>query len=136
MIIDEAIRIIKIVLVVAENFEITVQGEEFTEEKCKEAVDMAIEALEQEPRWIPVSERLPDECDYKSCYEVEDGAVLWTNEEGLVGMGYYYESTKTWSDTEDNPIAVIAWMPLPKPYVPDTNIGKMSEIPTGEEVEE
>lgn len=42
---EEAIRIIKIVLVVAENFEITVQGEEFTEEKCKEAVDVAIKAL-------------------------------------------------------------------------------------------
>ena len=42
---EEAIRIIKIVLAVAENFEITVQGEEFTEEKCEEAVDMAIEAL-------------------------------------------------------------------------------------------
>lgn len=77
-----------------------------------------IKALEQEPKtgWITVSERLPDGCDYRSCYEVEDGAVLWTNEDGLVGMGYYYESTKTWSDIEDNPIAVIAWMPLPEPY--------------------
>ena len=46
---EEAIRIIKIVLAVAEDFEITVQGEEFTEEKCKEAVDMAITALKQEP---------------------------------------------------------------------------------------
>lgn len=46
---EEAIRIIKIVLAVAEDFEITVRGEEFTEEKCKEAVDMAIEALEQAP---------------------------------------------------------------------------------------
>lgn len=49
MTIDEAIRIIKIVLAVAEDFEITVQGEEFTKEKCKEAVEMAIKALEQEP---------------------------------------------------------------------------------------
>lgn len=46
---EEAIRIIKIVLIVAEEFEITVQGEEFTEEKCKEAVDMAVEALQHEP---------------------------------------------------------------------------------------
>lgn len=46
---EEAIRIIKIVLVVAENFEIAVQGVELTEEKCKEAVDMAIKALKQEP---------------------------------------------------------------------------------------
>lgn len=46
---DEAIRIIKIVLAVAEDFEITVQGEEFTEEKCKEAVEMATKALKQDP---------------------------------------------------------------------------------------
>lgn len=46
---EEAIRIIKIVLVVAEEFEITVQGEEFTEEKCNEAVEIVTKALEQEP---------------------------------------------------------------------------------------
>ena len=49
MTIDEAIRIIKIVLAVAEDFEITVQGEELTKEKCKEAVEIVTKALEQEP---------------------------------------------------------------------------------------
>lgn len=47
---EEAIRIIKIVLAVTEDFEITVQGEELTEEKCKEAVKIATEALEQESK--------------------------------------------------------------------------------------
>lgn len=70
-------------------------------------------------KWISVKERLPEENDYKSCYEVADGAVLWTNEDGLVGMGYYYESTKRWSDINDCPISVIAWMPLPEPYRED-----------------
>lgn len=46
---EEAIRIIKIVLAVAEDFEITVQGEEFTKEKCKEAVEIVTKALAQEP---------------------------------------------------------------------------------------
>jgi hypothetical protein len=46
---EEAIRIIKIVLFVAEDFEIIVQGEEFTKEKCKEAVEIVTKALEQEP---------------------------------------------------------------------------------------
>ena len=71
--------------------------------------------------WIPVTERLPEENDYKSCYEVADGAVLWTNEDGLVGMGYYYESTKRWSDINDCPISVIAWMPLPDAYREDND---------------
>ena len=69
--------------------------------------------------WIPVKERLPEKNDYKSCHEVYDGAVLWTNEDGLVGMGYYYESTKRWSDINDCSISVIAWMPLPEPYRED-----------------
>ena len=46
---EEAIRIIKIVLAIAEDFEITVQGEELTEEKCKEAVEIVTKALEQQP---------------------------------------------------------------------------------------
>lgn len=46
---EEAIRIIKIVLAVAEDFEIIVRGEEFTEEKCKEAVEIVTKALMQEP---------------------------------------------------------------------------------------
>jgi len=46
---EDAIRIIKIVLAVIEDFEITVRGEELTEEKCKEAVRIVTEALEQEP---------------------------------------------------------------------------------------
>lgn len=54
---EEAIRIIKIVLAVAEDFEITVQGEEFTEEKCKKAVEIVTKALEQQPttgEWISI----------------------------------------------------------------------------------
>ena len=76
-----------------------------------------------EPKWIPCSERLPQEDDYKPSYEVCDGAVLWTNEDGLVGEGYYYESTKTWSDIEDNPVSVTAWMPLPPCYEPQESEG-------------
>ena len=32
-----------------------------------EAVELAIEALEQEPRWIPVSERLPKTFEFVNC---------------------------------------------------------------------
>lgn len=63
MTIEDAIRIIKIVLAVVEDFEITVQGEEFTEEKCKEAVEMATKALDQEPSVQPEIIRCKD-CKY------------------------------------------------------------------------
>ena len=50
--------------------------------------------------------KLSTEEDYKMCYEVGDGAVLWTNTDGMVGMGYYYVSTGNWSDIIDNPVNV------------------------------
>jgi hypothetical protein len=76
MTIDEAIRIIKIVLFVAEDFEIIVQGEEFTKEKCKEAVEIVTKALAQEPCADAISRQAAiDAClngwnkDYKEIVE-------------------------------------------------------------------
>lgn len=66
-------------------------------------------ALEQEPRWIPVSERLPEK-------NVE---VLATTEWGAVTIAEMYgaydwlirEGTYN-ADTDE----IAAWMPLPEPY--------------------
>lgn len=71
-----------------------------------------------EQRWIPVTERLPKEDDYKSCIECLDGAVWYFTENGTIGLGYYYNSTKEWSTIYDLKTdgKVVAWMPLPEPY--------------------
>jgi hypothetical protein len=77
----------------------------------KEALDVAIKALEQEPKWIPVSEKLPEEgkevltCSNGVFIEIQSlenshGNIYWENQNG------------DWSDIDE----VIAWMPLPKPY--------------------
>lgn len=81
------------------------------------ATRKAFKAL-AEPHWIPVKERLPEENDYKSCIECLDGAVWYFSENGTMGIGYYYESTKEWSTTDDLKTdgKVVAWMPLPEPY--------------------
>ena len=99
---------------------------ESTIQPINEAFDMAISALKEqtlpsaqpEPHWIPVSERLPEEDDYKSCMECLDGAVWYFTKNGTMGLGYYYKSTKEWSTTDDLKTdgKVVAWMPLPEPY--------------------
>lgn len=69
--------------------------------------------------WIPVNERLPEEEDYRPCYGFEDGCVMWQTDNGDIGFGWYYNSTKCWSDIYDEPIKtgkVIAWQPLPEKY--------------------
>lgn len=74
--------------------------------------------IEPEPHWIPVSEKLPEEGDYKSCIECLDGAVWYFTENGTMGLGYYYKSTKEWSTTADLKTdgRVLAWMSLPETY--------------------
>ena len=69
--------------------------------------------------WIPCSERLPTEEDYRPCYGLPDGCVMWQTDNGDIGFRWYYDSTKCWSDIYDPPIKtgkVVAWMPLPKSY--------------------
>ena len=93
-----------------------------------ECLEMAIKALEQEPEWIPVSERLPEEDgDYLVTYEkgyAEDYDLPLI---GIVGFevdcesfGYWYEyfdrQTMGSLGREWEEIKVIAWMPLPDPY--------------------
>ena len=79
-------------------------------EQDLEAFDMAIKALEQEPRWIPTSERYPKiEDEYKY--------FLVTDEKGKVSIQEFFISL----DEEPQPyfsgmVNVIAWMPLPQAY--------------------
>lgn len=86
-------------------------------DKCPaiDACEMAIEALEQEPRWIPTSERQPEENgNYLAFYRSSDGTA--TLEFMMVdhcnaGGGWLHEESGRKSYKK-----VIAWMPLPKAY--------------------
>ena len=105
-------------------------------ELCEKALQMAIIALQNQPVWIPVSERLPEDCvpvnvtwinrNPESYYkEIKDvpftDTVVYCN-----GKWYWWSSPCAdhleefgriiW-DLVDNDIDIIAWMPLPEPYL-------------------
>ena len=79
--------------------------------KFANAVNKLPSVNSQEPSWIPVTERLPEESDN----------YLVTNDDGDVELAYfahpkdYAISKGEWREIwyEDD---IIAWMPLPKPY--------------------
>jgi len=97
-------------------------------ERGNEALDMAIKALEQEPKWIPVSERLPEKhgdylitiengdvfnCYFNPdyCYDgYDNGAFTYTQE--------YFDHENMGSLGAEEFVfdGVVAWMPLPEPY--------------------
>ena len=72
----------------------------------EDALNARIAELEAERRWIPVSERLP-----------EDGEVVWLWDGNNLGMGYYLVLSGCFMD-RDTPLRRIKpthWMSLPTP---------------------
>jgi hypothetical protein len=99
--------------------------------KSKEAVENtqavidALEQIEKEPKWIPVSERLPEErkkclvtfkggyvgimCYASDLYRVDE--YDFCDEKGMAGWFDYDRELGHYSRDD-----VIAWLPLPEPY--------------------
>ena len=80
-----------------------------------DALTLAIYALEKQEagRWIPVTERLPEENGtYLACYE--DATVLldWFN-----GKWFFYRTNPAVEETG----TIIAWRPLPEPYTEENS---------------
>jgi len=77
--------------------------------KVSDAVDLLRElpSVTPQTRWIPVSEKLPDEKDYCLCCD----------KDGYITIGFVSKWSKQWCfDDPEVDIDVIAWMPLPEPY--------------------
>lgn len=74
----------------------------------EDCISYAIEKLEQEPRWIPVSERLPEDNKY----------YLVTIELTFSRSNRYVDIQNAggWDSLRKCGHEVLAWMPLPKAY--------------------
>lgn len=105
------------------------------EEYWQELMEMAITALQNHPVWIPVSERLPEDCVpvnvtwinrnpdpyYKDIKDVPfansavycNGKWYWWSS---VCTDYLEEYGEYSIDLVDEGIDIAAWMPLPEPY--------------------
>lgn len=89
--------------------------EEYRNEWCEKVVDSPHPDIlrdcqyfhEAKTRWIPVTERLPEEEDE---YLVTIDGNRYYATTSYWSKGYY---TAGWQWNDDN---VIAWMPLPEPY--------------------
>ena len=89
-----------------------------TQEKFKDYIqtlNQIMDWLEQEPRWIPVSERLPTKEEYianSGLFIVSDGNRTY------VEFFDVYNPIKCFSTMNGFRVdrCVTAWMPLPKPY--------------------
>lgn len=107
----------------------------------KEALYAARKALEQESRWIPVSEDLPKDIKpVQITWKNNDPATYYQDIKGkhFTGTAHYKDGKWYWySDvTEDflaeygrcdicefdSAIEVVAWMPMPEPYETESEI--------------
>ena len=87
--------------------------------KCNEALSMAIKALQQEPKWIPVTERLPEIGDtviisgkmkYKDDKDYEEFVDV-----AIFEVTQRFETFNDWYEGQDE-FEIVAWQPLPEPY--------------------
>lgn len=75
--------------------------------------------------WIPVTERMPE--DYKdvlvcrSDHEIDImSRYVYAPSNGIEEHGWDSVQEYSLPDNEDEEITVLAWMPLPEPYIPIT----------------
>lgn len=76
-------------------------------ELCEDALQLAITALQNQPVWIPVSERLPEES--------LNSVIGWDIYRNRCCFVQYLGGRFVLGDDIDS-VNVTAWMPLPEPY--------------------
>ena len=97
-------------------------------DSLKDAVDVAIAALRNQPRWIPCSKRMPDKefeegvekgtvMDLYPCLVTRYATHSLVNPKRLYVAKHYYDGDDFVNNGQQECTeSVVAWMPLPEPY--------------------
>ena len=85
-------------------------------QKDLDALKVAIKALEQEPKWIPVSERLPEEKVNPITHDYYEYQCTFRNGDIYDVRSYKFGKGHWWLGCGMMDKYVTAWMPLPEPY--------------------
>ena len=77
--------------------------------------------FEETSKWIPTTERLPDQREFIEAYIRHEYAAefLVMIEGANRATTLYYSQTGVWFDEQRELYKVEAWMPLPEPYKED-----------------
>ena len=126
--IETAIENLQVMIDCNEKYEAFLAGEDDSDEELRdteltlETLRMAKRALEEKPRWIPCTERLPEMREYDHCGSVlrESDKVLFSAA-GRVRTGccVRFDDNKLHWETKGRFVCeedVTAWMPLPEAY--------------------
>ena len=85
-----------------------------------EAMRMAVQALEEKPRWIPCAERLPEMHEEElddGIYYTSDAVLFSAADRVHVGFCVRYNNELFWEMQDGHTCAnVTAWMPMPEAY--------------------
>lgn len=85
-----------------------------------EAYGYVIKELEQEPKWIPISERLPEDGTWNL---FTDGKAVSVERYKSDAIDHFYPNGR-WFSLEE----AVAWLPLPKPYTLETEGEEGNEL--------
>jgi len=111
-----------------EEFMNTVYSELYSDgddHRANRIIDAANEYAVEQARWIPVSERLPEV--YGRYLVSTKNLTGYAPLENQVFICVYIEGGDWLGFDKDFDNEIIAWMPLPEPYVPDINDGNKAE---------
>ena len=92
-----------------------------TESEC----DRILKALEQESKWIPVSERLPEKnmpCLVSVGKLYLTQIAIYSDLMGTIDHKIFYQGDYGYGDFKDITEYVKAWMPLPEPYREESEV--------------